>query len=82
MFIKALLNKHSVCLKIKSQPNCETLELIDLINENHEIFDTNNSSWKKWKSSNTYLYRENKWLRQRFDEAVWEKENQQLYKYT
>jgi|TARA_R110000851_G_scaffold332400_1_gene508570 hypothetical protein len=80
--IRELAKEYAIPRIIKSKPNYKTLELIDLINDNHEIFDTNNSSWKEWKLMNAYLYRENKWLRQRFDEAVWEKENQQLYKYT
>ena len=80
--IRELAKEYAIPRITKSKPNYKTLELIDLLNDNHEIFDTNNSSWKKWKSMHTYLYRENKWLRQRFDEAVWEKENQQLYKYT
>ena len=79
--IRELAKTYALPRIIKSKPNCKTLELIDLINGNHEIFDTNNRSWKEWKSMNAYLYRENKWLRQRFDEAVWEKENKQLYKY-
>ena len=79
--IRELAKAYALPRVIKPKPNCKTLELIDLINDNHEIFDTNNKSWKEWKSMNAYLYRENKWLRQRFDEAVWEKENKQLYKY-
>ena len=80
--IRELAKQYALPRITRPKPNCKTLELIDLINDNHDIFDTNNNSWQQWKANNAYLYAENKWLRQRFDEAVWEKENQQLYKYT
>ncbi len=79
--IRELAKEYAIPKITKTQPGCKSIELIDLINENHELFKTNNTQWKSWKKANAYLYETHDWLQKRFDEAVWEIENQQYNQY-
>jgi len=78
---RELAKKYSIPRITKTRPGCENIELIDLLNDNHSLFDTDNKQWKTWKKANSYLYESHEWLQKRFDEAVWEIENQQPYQY-
>lgn len=79
--IRELAKEYAIPRITKTQPGCKSIELVDLINENHELFDTDHITWKTWKKENMYLYETHDWLQKRFDEAVWEIENQQYYRY-
>jgi len=79
--IRELAKEYAIPRITNALPGCESIELIDLIKENHNLFDTSNEQWKTWKEANRYLYEPNEWLQKRFDEAVWEIENQRPYEY-
>lgn len=80
--IRELAKTYAIPKIIKARSGCKSIELIDLIEGDHELFDTNNAQWEIWKEKNIYLYEKNMWTLKRFSEAVWETENQQLFKYT
>ena len=80
--IRELAKEYAIPRITKTLPGCESVELIDLIHNNHKLFDTNNTQWEAWKEKNRYLYEKNHWLSKRFSEAQWEIETQQLFKYT
>jgi len=80
--IRELAKEYAIPRITKTLPGCESVELIDLLHDNHKLFDTNNAQWKIWKEKNSYLYERNVWTLKRFSEALWETENQQLFKYT
>ena len=79
--IRELAKQYAMPRIIKTQPGCESIELIDLIKGNHKLFDTDNKQWITWKKANRYLYESHEWLQKRFSEATWEIENQQPYQY-
>lgn len=80
--IRELAKTFAVPKVTKARENMESVELIDLLNEKHTLFDVKNPTWLTWKAANTYLYTENAWLQKRYDEALWEIENKQFYKYS
>lgn len=80
--IRELAKAYAIPRITKTQPGCKSIELIDLLNGNHKLFNTSNKQWETWKKANSYLYELHGWLQKRFDEAVWEIENQQPYRYS
>ena len=80
--IRELAKTYAIPKIIKARSGCKSIELIDLIEGDHELFESNNTQWEIWKEKNSYLYEKNMWTLKRFSEAVWETENQQLFKYT
>lgn len=58
-----------------------SIELCDILNDNHTLFDIENPTWKKWKQKNNYLWEPNHWLESRWHEAIYEATTGSSYKY-
>ena len=80
--LRELAKEYAIPRITKAREDTVCVELIDLLHERHTLFDTDNPTWLIWKKANNYLYTKNAWLEKRYDEAVWEIENKQYYKYT
>ena len=80
--IRELAKEYAIPRITKTRLGCESVELIDLLHGNHTLFNTSDARWETWKEKNNYLYEKNTWMSKRFSEALWETENQQLFKYT
>jgi hypothetical protein len=67
-----VVNKHKTIYSI---------ELIDILFDNHNLFDISHPSWKKWKEKNIYIWDSNPWMEKRWKEAIYEFETGIEYKY-
>jgi hypothetical protein len=76
------LCKEYVFKRIRNKNSKVTnLELADFLNEKTSLLDYSLDQWKTWKEENSYIFKNDNWISNRFGEAQWEIKNKKPFKY-